>query len=67
LKIILDDKVIAMERQAYTLFTLIGDVGGFNGAIIIFPAFILSFYSESMFKTDLSSEVPVRKSKRKAK
>ena len=52
-----------MEREAYTVFTLIGDVGGFNGAIIILPAFLMSFYSERMFQSAIAKEVPVRKKK----
>ena len=59
----LDDKIIKMEREAYTLFTLIGDVGGFNGAIIILPAYLMSLYSERMFQSALAKEVPVRKKK----
>ena len=34
-----------IQRQVYTFMTLIGDFGGFNGAVIMFPAFFLSFYS----------------------
>ena len=30
------------ERQVYTFFTMIGDIGGFNGAIIILPAFLMA-------------------------
>ena len=30
------------ERQVYTFFTLIGDIGGFNGAIIILPAYLMA-------------------------
>ena len=37
------------ERKAYTFMTLIGDIGGFNGAVFIFPAFLLSWYNEKMF------------------
>ena len=43
-----DNKYI-YERSVYTFFTLIGDVGGFNGAIIILPTFIMSIYSERMY------------------
>ena len=38
------------ERSVYTFFTLIGDVGGFNGAIIILPTFVMAIYSERMYK-----------------
>ena len=37
------------ERSVYTFFTLIGDVGGFNSAIVILPTFIMSIYSEHMY------------------
>ena len=30
------------ERQVYTFFAMIGDIGGFNGAIIILPAFLMA-------------------------
>ena len=53
-----------MERQTYTFFTLLGDLGGFNGAIIIFPSYLMSFYSERMFRSALAGEVPIRKKKR---
>ena len=38
------------ERSVYTFFTLIGDVGGFNGAIIILPTFLMAIYSERMYQ-----------------
>lgn len=52
------------ERSAYTLFTLAGDVGGFNGAVIIFPTFFLAFYSQKMFEQQIASEFTTRKTKR---
>ena len=45
----LDDRLINYEREAYTVFTLLGDLGGFNSAIIILPAYLLNIYSERMF------------------
>ena len=38
------------ERSVYTFFTLIGDVGGFNGAIVILPTFLMAMYSERMYQ-----------------
>ncbi len=38
------------ERSKYTVFVLLGDVGGFNGAIMILPAYLMSFYSEKMYQ-----------------
>ena len=37
------------ERNVYTFFSLIGDVGGFNGAIVIVPTFLMAIYSERMY------------------
>ena len=45
----LADNKYVYERSVYTFFALIGDVGGFNGAIIILPTFIMSIYSERMY------------------
>ena len=54
------------ERQAYTFMILIGDIGGFNGAVFIFPAFIMSWYNQKMFTSSLYEELPVKKKKSKA-
>jgi len=35
--------------------TLIGDLGGFNGAIVMFPAFFMSYYSATLFQSDVFS------------
>ena len=53
MRIELDEKKETFERQAYTWFTLIGDVGGFNSAIAIIPTFLISFYSDRMFKSSI--------------
>lgn len=53
-----------MERQVYTFFTFIGDIGGFNGAIIMFPAFFVSKYTVKMYETSIYSELPVKKGKK---
>ena len=38
------------ERSVYTIFTLIGDIGGFNGAIVILPTLLMAMYSERMYQ-----------------
>ena len=53
------------ERSAYTFMILIGDIGGFNGAVFIFPAFFLSWYNQKMFTSSLYEELPVKKKKTK--
>ena len=45
----LSDKLSTYERSRYTFLELIGDVGGFNSAITLFPSLLLSFYSARMF------------------
>ena len=60
-KFILADTIYEYERQAYTSFTLLGDVGGFNSAIFIFPTFLMSHYSSRMYNSSVSTEIPVKK------
>ena len=48
-------------RQVYTVFVLLGDLGGFNAAIVIIPAFLLASYSARMFNKSISQNVPVKK------
>ena len=59
----LSDKKRNYERQVYTFMTLIGDIGGFYGAILTIPSLILSNYSKTMFESSLQEEIPVRVSK----
>ena len=51
----------------YTLLTLIGDIGGFQGAIFMIPAFLMSFYTPKMFEASLLSEITVKKPKKQGK
>ena len=57
----LSNKHYSHERSAYTFLALIGDFGGFNGAILLFLNALMTLYSELLFKADLIKEVPVRK------
>ena len=49
------------ERKSYTFFVLLGDVGGFNAAIIILPFFLISRYNEIMYNAAIKSEIPINK------
>ena len=60
LDIVLSNKLHASERQVYTFFSLIGDLGGFYDGITIIPAFFLSFYSSRMFNASILQELPIR-------
>ena len=63
----LSEKEQIYERNAYNMFTLIGDIGGFNGAIVILPSYLMSIYSSQMFKMALSQDFKVHKSKKSKK
>ena len=66
ISLIQSDKKKTYERTTWTFFSFIGDVGGFNGAIGIFPTFIMSYYSSHMYQASVFNDVPVT-SKRKSK
>lgn len=66
-EVFLSNQKYENERKVYTLMTLIGDIGGFQGAIIILPTFLLSFYAPKMFEAQLLSEMPVKKTKQRQK
>lgn len=53
------------ERQVYTIFTMIGDIGGFNGAITILPAFFLAKYNSAMYIASISRDVKIRSKRKK--
>ena len=38
-----------------------GDVGGFNGAVIIFPSFLMSWYASRKFNASIYEEMPIKK------
>ena len=60
----LADTLHESERQVYTVFTMIGDIGGFNGAIIILPSFLMAQYSGAMYTSAIQEEIPSRKQKK---
>ena len=39
------------ERAPYTFFVLLGDFGGFQGAIIMLPGYLMSLYTSRMFQS----------------
>ena len=41
--------------------TLIGDVGGFNGAMVLLPTYLMSYFSFIMYKLAITEEMPVKK------
>ena len=63
IEIILDKRTHLSERKAYTFFTLIGDLGGFYGAIVILPSLFMNWYSSKMFQVDIVGSIPHKRSK----
>ena len=59
-KIELSDLFRSQERQVYTFITLMGDVGGFNGAVLVFPTIIMAYLSERMYHKEIAGEIPVK-------
>ena len=51
----MSERANTYERSAYTLLALLGDIGGFNSAIIILPTFLMSFYNPRMYQASLYS------------
>ena len=63
----LQKKITTYERQVYTFFIMLGDIGGFWGAIILVPTSFMSYYSGQMFNASLQSEIPVKKQRKRQK
>ena len=67
LDLILSNRMVITERGVYTFFTLLGDLGGFNGAITIFPAYIMSYYASRMYQKSVAADTPIRKPRKRNK
>ena len=49
------------ERQSYTFMMMVGDIGGFNGAVIVIPTLFMSYYNSLMYQYEVTSEIPIKK------
>ena len=47
------------SRQAYTLFDLLGDFGGFNGSVVMIIGFVITAYSARMYQDQIAREIPL--------
>ena len=45
----------------YTLMTLLGDFGGFNGSMVMIPTFLMSYISSIMYKLAITVDMPIKK------
>ena len=48
------------EREVYSFMAALGDFGGFNDGILLFPAILMSMYSQKMFLKELFALLPVK-------
>lgn len=62
LNIELSAKLNEYERTKYTIFDLVGDLGGFSSAVTIFPMIFMGFYSSRMFASSVTANEPFRES-----
>ena len=53
IKLQLSNILVESERKTYTIFTMLGDIGGFNSAINILPTLILAQYSGRMYSSSI--------------
>ena len=65
--IVLSDKFWNIERQRYSAMNLLGDFGGFNDGLMIFPSAIMGVYGSYFFTRMVAKEVPVKKRRNKKK
>ena len=67
-EIYLGGKKNIYERSKYTIFTLLGDLGGFYSAIVLIPSSFMSLYASKILTQSLSSQTPtVSKNSKKSK
>ena len=48
------NKKLLHSREAYTIFNILEDFGGFSGSIIMVFSFLMSFYSECVYQDSIS-------------
>ena len=63
----LSDKKRQFERTVYSVIDLLGDAGGFYGAIVSVFSSIVSWYSTRMYQASISNEMPVKANGRRTK
>ena len=65
LELVISNQKHEHEREFYKLMTLVGDIGGFQGAVIMLPAFLMSLYTPKMFEVSIASEMPIKKKRKR--
>ena len=59
----LSDVSKTYEREVYTFMEALGDFGGFNDGIILFPAIFMQIYSQKMYLHHLFKLLPIKRNK----
>ena len=57
-----NNKVI-ITRQAYSVFDILGDFGGFNGSIFMILSTIFTAYSARIYHDKIAKEIPLERKK----
>ena len=57
-----NNKVI-ITRQAYSVFDILGDFGGFNGSIFMILSTIFTAYSARIYHDQIAKEIPLERKK----
>ena len=57
----LSDKMYIQERSPYSVNQLLGDIGGFAGAITGIISFLMNLYTPKMFEESITSQVPFKR------
>ena len=61
IKIEMTTQKIIQFRQAYTLFDLLGDFGGFNGSVLMILSSLMTAYSARIYRDQIAREIPLQR------
>ena len=64
LVLVLSEKFYEHERQVYSFFQLIADLGGYNSAIMMLPSLLMSHYNQIMYHHSIAQETAVSSQKK---
>ena len=59
--ILLDFTFKSINRSTYSVLDFFGDVGGFNGAMVLLPTYLMSYFTSMMYKWAITEELPIKK------
>jgi len=57
-----NDKLL-ITRQAYSVFDILGDFGGFNGSVFMILSTIFKVYSARIYRDQIAKKIPFKRKK----